>query len=688
MRILVFALCAALAWALPARAQPQPSLAEGLLYDYLRHVVTQERYAMPLLSPSGRYLLVIQRADTPNNRDFALIFDLENSATHPVSRVSFGEYRVMSAQWVSDDYFILDTSGTVLLQRTEERGLRLDYSLPRARRTVSINRERAALQAELAFASRGSLHAYGDQIVDWLPDDPHHVLLSRYESGRRNLYRVNVEDGESAVVETGERETLAWYAIGGTARVRVDISNSGRSFVYFTRDGSNGRWRRTRSQRIRDVLNRDREMAWLGATDRPGEVYILTQPDEANTIGIYRFNFVEGELGEQVAAVENRDIQAGLVDQQGQLTGYLYSDIKPETVMLDDDWQAHMDALSTAFESDESVLPVSISGDRMSLIVTGPRTPGDIFVYDRSRTHVDFVTSVDPWLAQDRLRTMQVQDYVARDGTALRGYVSYPTSGPNDALPLVVLVHGGPEQRDVLGFDPVVQYLTGVGYAVFQPNFRGSGGFGRAFAQAGHREWDGRILSDIEDGVRSLIDAGAVDSGQVCIAGFSFGGYAALMGAALQSDLYKCAFAGAAPADLQALLSDARRADRNVYEHWVERIGDPRQDRDRIEAASPVLRAADMSIPVFLYHGEDDAIVPVSHSRDMERALRRAGGQVQYLERPGGLHDWGTERDFINTMQNLRGFLDDAIDGVVDSFEPQELDPQLSGSGPIRDGPF
>jgi dipeptidyl aminopeptidase/acylaminoacyl peptidase len=161
-------------------------------------------------------------------------------------------------------------------------------------------------------------------------------------------------------------------------------------------------------------------------------------------------------------------------------------------------------------------------------------------------------------LREEQLSPVETIAYSTRDGAQIWGYLTTPRGAPRSA-PLIVMPHGGPESRDVYGFDTLAQFLASRGYLVFQPQFRGSGGFGRAFAELGYRQWGQRMQNDVTDGVRHLIETGRADASRICIFGASYGGYAALAGAAFTPDLYRCAVSWAGVSDLVDLVRDERR---------------------------------------------------------------------------------------------------------------------------------
>ena len=206
----------------------------------------------------------------------------------------------------------------------------------------------------------------------------------------------------------------------------------------------------------------------------------------------------------------------------------------------------------------------------------------------------------------------------------------------------------------------MAQYFASRGYMILQPNFRGSSGFGAAFRDAGLGEWGGKMQDDITDGVNALVRSGRVDPSRICIIGASYGGYAALAGGAFTPDLYRCVAAIAPVADLPAMLREERRdhgAKHWVVDYWRSLIGDPRAERDKLEAISPVNSAEKFQAPVLLIHGRDDLVVPMSQSRAMESALKRAGKDVQMIELKGEDHWLSTSEARLATLKALDAFV-------------------------------
>jgi len=217
----------------------------------------------------------------------------------------------------------------------------------------------------------------------------------------------------------------------------------------------------------------------------------------------------------------------------------------------------------------------------------------------------------------------------------LTAYLTIPlASGPR---PLIVMPHGGPELRDRVDFDRFAQIFAAQGWMVLQPNFRGSGGYGQAFAKAGKKHWGDLMQADVEDAVAQVLASGRVDTTRIAICGASYGGYAALMGAVRRPELYKAVVAIAGDSDLVESIAFSRSkdgADSEAYRYWLGSIGNPETDRAMMEAASPARQASRIQAPVLLIHGTEDRIVAPKQSRIMAQALKAAGKPVELVELP------------------------------------------------------
>jgi dipeptidyl aminopeptidase/acylaminoacyl peptidase len=262
------------------------------------------------------------------------------------------------------------------------------------------------------------------------------------------------------------------------------------------------------------------------------------------------------------------------------------------------------------------------------------------------------IAYADTALKMTKMAPVTTIKYKARDDLEISAVLTLPAGREAKNLPLIVLPHGGPAGRDVEEWDWWVQFLGWRGYAVVQPNFRGSTGFGTAFQNKGEGEWGLKMQDDLNDVVIHLAKQGIADPKRVCIAGASYGGYAALRAAQRDGALYKCAISYAGVADIAAMSRYDQRTivGNSSRAYWKE-------SAPNSASVSPIKNAATFSIPVLIMHGKNDLRVPVSQSREMAEKLKAAGKIYRYIEQPLGDHHFSREADRLQFLKEMDAFL-------------------------------
>ena len=305
--------------------------------------------------------------------------------------------------------------------------------------------------------------------------------------------------------------------------------------------------------------------------------------------------------------------------------------------------QAAWNAIASTFAG-ENVELCSWSSNRRRIIVKvdGARHGSIYALIDLDQHSSSVLGPVYRDIGPGEIAAVKPIVYKAADGTQIPAFLTLPAGRDPKNLPLVVLPHGGPAARDMPGFDWWSQALAAQGYAVLQPQFRGSDGFGWDHLAAGFGEWGRKMQTDLSDGVRYLAAQGTIDPKRVCIVGASYGGYAALAGPTLDRGIYRCAVSVSGVSDPRQFLrwradQDDLPEDRTLR-FWDRYMGVSNSDDPKLAEISPLSHAADADAPILLIHGEDDTVVPIDQSGDMERALRRAGKTVTYIKLDGEDH--------------------------------------------------
>jgi dipeptidyl aminopeptidase/acylaminoacyl peptidase len=264
--------------------------------------------------------------------------------------------------------------------------------------------------------------------------------------------------------------------------------------------------------------------------------------------------------------------------------------------------------------------------------------PVQYFAYDRASRTGSFLFDSRPELSRYELAPMEPFSFTARDGLTIHGYITFPPDGGRSALPTVLNVHGGPQARDVWGFDPEAQWLANRGYLSVQVNYRGSTGYGKSFVSAGDREWGAKMHDDLLDAVAYVVDQGWADPDKVAIYGGSYGGYAALVGAAFTPDVFCCAVDIVGPSNLQTLLETVPPYWKPMIAQLYKRVGNPETDKEFLWSRSPLSRARDIRIPLLIAQGANDPRVKQAESEQIVAALADAGIDYEYMLFPDEGH--------------------------------------------------
>jgi dipeptidyl aminopeptidase/acylaminoacyl peptidase len=371
------------------------------------------------------------------------------------------------------------------------------------------------------------------------------------------------------------------------------------------------------------------------------------------------------DTGEQSTLVERAgyDIEQPLYDPWTHLVvGAAWNEDEQEQHFFEPDLQSAYERAAAAFGAQFMVELVTWSRDRRRFVIYAERglDGGGYYIFTLANNAIVRLGMLYPAIAEAPFGERQAITYPARDGQRIPAYLTLP-EGEQRNLPLVLLVHGGPHgSRDTLEFDWIASFLASRGYAVVQPNYRGSDGYGAAWKRAGYRQWGGLMQTDVEDAVAALVRANIADPARVCIVGASYGGYAALAGATLTPERYACAASVNGVSDLmQMITTESLQTGRNSMssDYWRLSIGDRSEDRGRIREASPVNLTERVRAPILLIHGVDDTVVPISQSERMHDRLRAAGKNVRFVRLTGDDHwlsDAGTR---IQMLREIESFL-------------------------------
>lgn len=336
-------------------------------------------------------------------------------------------------------------------------------------------------------------------------------------------------------------------------------------------------------------------------------------------------NFVTSKRQRKVLDAETAAIYA---DLEMQLPGY--------EILL----QSH--------NSDEDLFVVAAWNDR---------TQGVRYLYDATSRTLTKLVEITPWLPEAELAEVSPITYPARDGLTIHGYLTLPRGGGNN-LPLVVFPHGGPWARSTWGYNGDVQFLANRGYAVLQINFRGSTGYGRAFWEAGFKEWGRKMQDDVTDGVRHVIAQGIADPKRIGIYGVSYGGYCALAGLTFTPEFYACGVDFVGISNLLTFLKTIPPYWKARLETFYAMVGHPETDKEWLAERSPALHADKIRAPLLIAQGARDPRVNIAESDQMVAALEQHGIPVEYLVKENEGHGFANEENRFEFFETMERFLE------------------------------
>jgi dipeptidyl aminopeptidase/acylaminoacyl peptidase len=285
------------------------------------------------------------------------------------------------------------------------------------------------------------------------------------------------------------------------------------------------------------------------------------------------------------------------------------------------------------------------------------------FLYDRETRTGRALFEARPELSGYTLAAMEPFSFAARDGLVIHGYLTFPPGAERSSLPAVVDVHGGPQVRDTWGYNPEAQWFANRGYLCVQVNYRGSTGYGKAFINAGDREWGAKMHDDLIDAVSYVVDQGWADPARVAIYGGSYGGYAALVGAAFTPDVFCCAVDIVGPSNLKTLLETIPPYWAPMIAQLYRRVGNPETDEEFLWSRSPLSRARDIRIPLLIAQGANDPRVKQAESEQIVAALVEAGIDHEYMLFPDEGHGFAKPENRIKFYAAAERFLAQYLGG-------------------------
>lgn len=597
------------------------------------------------LSPNGEYMAYLYALDGRYNLVVHEFSSGQNiKVIPPIDKLDFNWLR-----WANDSIIVFSMSYTAARYTTETTETRL----------ISFNIENDALTSLVKPAektgrtgSRTAREYYAepqiqDRVLDWLINDPRHILVILDEDFdiAYEIRKIDVYTGDYSLYRKPTQGIQNWI-LDRAGKPRLGYGyKKGKSWALL-RDES-GDWI--------PLSRTDWYEYWMpkAFTEDPSVIYVTGYGNDM-TRELRTLDVETGTFVDTVHSHPDYDFDGFLTHPlTGAPAGYSYFTDNEVQVYFDPDLAKLQQSIDKVLPGmHNSIASASRNLRKLLIVSSNSREPGGLFIWNRDAGTVEpfgwFNENLDPEL----LSTMQAVEYESADGTIIPAYLTLPLGREPSGLPAVVMPHGGPALRTDQSYWFLTQFLASRGYAVLQPNFRGSTGYGYEFMNAGRGQWGGLMQDDVDAGARWLAEQGVAESGRICIVGWSYGGYSAAMGLIKSPELYKCGAGINGVYNLPGMIAYDKQYIGGSS--WVRHIG---LDGESTRSVSPHHLTERFQAPFLIIHAEDDARVNIDQAKGLHRKLLDADNDSTLVTVSHGGHSMRDSAARRRILTELEHFL-------------------------------
>jgi dipeptidyl aminopeptidase/acylaminoacyl peptidase len=558
----------------------------------LESALAPDGYEGGAISPDGKHVVMIEFNGTYHN---LILVDTETLTSRAI----------LKGHWAREGAWNVRKDPESIVWVTNDL-IAVDYGLESE--TINLNGASVAEIGEAVYGKAEPKNANSTKLWVFTDRARKHLALVDAKTGKLNRIDLPIEGNPAhwTFDSNGELRAVTiantWYTSD-----KALISN-------WYRPAGSEDWEMLAEFKIVDDL-------WfpVGVPDEPNKLNVMSRAGR-DTWAVFSYDTKRRGFGELLAGHPTQDI----VDVEGSnlsaFESVVTGGMKPETNWFDSSWNKAQVSVDAALPDRVNRL----SGDPSNKILVYSYSdvdPGVWYLLDMKSMKMTEIVRRLPLVRSQLMRPMEILTYQARDGLSIPAYLTRPDK--TAPAPLIVMVHGGPTSRDYWGWNQEVQMLAAHGYTVFQPQFRGSSGFGKTYESAGYGQWGLAMQDDITDGIKYLVTKGIADPKRICIYGGSYGGYAALWGMVKNPELYRCGVSFAGVSDIELMFHDGsdRTDDNYAMDLMKSKIGDAKKNRQKFDDVSPLKHADQIRGPILLMHGDHDQRVPIEHSEKMMKAL-------------------------------------------------------------------
>jgi dipeptidyl aminopeptidase/acylaminoacyl peptidase len=619
----------------------------------------------PILSPDGKNLAVLVPRD---GKSVLAIINMETRK--PTVVASDPNYNVSGPTWINNRRLIFSvTKGSEVTASENDGGGLFAVDLDGTNFKTLMGTAKARQGGE-KYKSYGVVARVGNNSDDLIVIDNSRGLSS--ELGATDLHLLDTKSGRTKLLTFKNPGKVGSWDVDHNNVIRVATShefesntNRIKQTVYY-RENENDEWKVIYTA----YPDEGKDMSVLGFDFDNKTMFVSGRFNGKDTQAIHIWDFKTQSAGELILDAPGVDVSTLLQDfEQKKTYGAVITGMKDEYVYFDEAYAKIQASLNASFPNEDVYF--SLRGNRAIVTTSSVNNVGTVYFYDTQQQTLEKIYSVKPEFEGKKLSEQKVINYSARDGLNIPAYLTLPEGMPAKKLPLIAYIHGGPHARDGFGYDPTTQMFASRGYAVLQPQFRMSTGFGWKHHTAGWKQWGLAMQDDITDGVKALIDQGIVDKDRVCIIGASYGGYATMYGLIKDPDFYQCGinFVGVTDVKMLFTVTWSDTAGGPVMKNMGRLMhGDPKTDQAYFDKASALVHADKIKKPVLMAYGSEDIRVPLIHGEKMRDKLLAQGNTVDWMVMVGEGHGWAKESNNILWGETILNFVNRYIgDGAQKS---------------------
>jgi dipeptidyl aminopeptidase/acylaminoacyl peptidase len=591
----------------------------------------RDKFGAMRLSPDGLHLAAIARLNGRNNLE---IIDLQTREAKAITNFDYTD--VIQFTWISNKRLILAVGDA-------------EEASGRARFTgwLALDRDGSRVLRLAITSIVGSSPAGGDEVI---------VTARGRGSTINDLYALDTYTGHTQLLTFDYPGEVGGWIVDRAGVPRVARSHFKGKRTLWYRAGPDSSW-----MKLDESAEFQHRFTPIAFDYDNKTLYVSATHQDKRAIYTYDFN--QNKLGELVAGSPQIDMGALIFSRARKaLLGVTYQGAKPGVIWFDPEMAKLQQTVDRALPDTYNALLIAEENPHRTVVVAySDVDPGTVYLLDTDKSQLELLVKRRPWIDPKQMAERKPVVYKARDGLEIPAYLTLPRDAGDKKPPLVVIIHGGPWVRgNVWGFDTEAEFFASRGYAVLEPEFRGSAGHGWKLLSASFKQWGLAMQDDVTDGVEWLIKEGAIDRDRICLYGGSYGGYATLWGLMKTPELYRCGVAFVAVTDISMLFDlnwdDIRRSDFMAYTA-KDIIGDPDKDAEKFKSVSPIYNAEKLKAPVLLAYGGRDNRVPMKHGDQFRAALDKSGKTYEWVVYSQEGHGFNKDENRLDFYRRVDAFL-------------------------------